>query len=93
MEKKSKNAKPIKKIAVILTPFEAAVVGKLRDFDFGELIIKKKDGAPYQVITSKSSMVRYEEGLNLPGSFGLTEEMVGGKVDLNKLFVNSEKDD
>lgn len=86
MEKKSKKTKPISKIAVVLTPFEAAVIGKLRDFDFGELIIKKKEGAPYQVICSKSSIVRYEDGLDLPESFGLTDEMYKGKVDIQKLF-------
>ena len=86
MEKKSKEAKPISKVAVVLTLFEAAVVRNLRKFDYGELVIKKQKGQPYQMISSESKLVKEEDGLELPGSFGLTEEMVEGKLDLNKLF-------
>ena len=62
---KKSESQSIVKIAVILTPEEAVVISKLREFDFGEMIIKKKEGLPYQIVVSKSSIVRYEEGLDL----------------------------
>lgn len=91
MAKKDTKSTEIKKLAVVVSPFEAAILGKLRKFDFGELLIKKKEGQPYQVITSASTIVRYEEGLELPDSYALTEEMMGGKVDLNKLFTKFDE--
>ena len=91
--------KPISKIAVVLTPQEAVVIAKLREFEYGDMIIKKKDNAPYQIIVSKSSIVRYEEGLNLkdglalPADNPLADQDIVSLEDIAKLFTkgNGEK--
>ena len=90
------KAKPITKIAVILTPQEAVVIKKLREFDFGELLIKKREGKPYQVLASQSTLVRYEEGLELEGSLGIPSDSKLAKMevisleDIAKLFTKED---
>ena len=85
--------KPISKVAVVLTPQEAVVIAKLREFDFGEMIIKKKNSEPYQIIVSKSSIVTYEEGLNLeeglaiPRGNILENKEIVSLDDIAKLFI------
>jgi len=85
--------KPISKIAIVLTPQEAVVIAKLREFDYGEMVIKKKDKEPYQIIVSKSSIVTYEEGLNLkdglaiPKDNPLSQKEVVSLDDIAKLFI------
>lgn len=85
--------KPISKVAVVLTPQEAVVIAKLREFDFGEMIIKKKNKEPYQIIVSKSSIVTYEEGLNLeeglaiPRGNILENKEIVSLDDIAKLFI------
>lgn len=66
-----KKSEPIKKVAVVLTPQEAVVIRQMREFDFGEMVIKKRSGQPYQVVVSKSTIVRYEEGLELKESLAI----------------------
>ena len=66
-----KTGAPITKVAVNLTPQAAVVIKKLREFDFEELLIKKRAGKPYQILVSQSTLVNYEEGLNLEGSLGI----------------------
>lgn len=91
--------KPISKIAVVLTPQEAVVIAKLREFKYGEMMIKKKDDSPYQIVVSKSSIVRYEDGLNLedglalPADNPLSEKEIISLEDIAKLFTkgNGEK--
>jgi hypothetical protein len=85
--------KPISKIAVILSPQEAVVIAKLREFDYGDMTIKKKDGNPYQIVVSKSTIVTYEEGLNLkdglalPKGSELAKKEVVSLDDIAKLFI------
>jgi len=85
--------KPIVKIAVVLTPEEAVVISKLREFDYGEMVIKKKNDTPYQIIVSKSTIVTYEEGLNLkeglaiPRGNALADKEVVSLSDITKLFI------
>jgi hypothetical protein len=87
------KAKPITKVAVILTPQEAVVIKKLREFDFGELLIKKREGKPYQVLASQSTLVRYEEGLELKEGLAIPEdsELASKEIvsldDIAKLFT------
>ena len=87
--------KPISKVAVVLTPQEAVVIAKLREFDFGEIVIKKKNGEPYQIIVSKSTIVTYDEGLDLKDGLAIprgnileNKELVS-LDDIAKLFIKS----
>lgn len=88
-----KTVQPISKIAVVLTPQEAVVIARMRGFDFGEMVIKKKDGQPYQIVVSKSTIVRYEDGLELkdglaiPKGSDLENKELVSLEDIAKLFI------
>jgi len=90
------KAQPITKVAVILTPQEAVVIKKLREFDFGELLIKKRGGQPYQILASQSTLVRYEEGLNLEDALAIPQgsELENKEIvsldDITKLFTKKD---
>lgn len=91
-----KKVQPITKVAVILTPQEAVVIKKLREFEFGELTIKKREGRPYQILASQSTLVRYEEGLELeeslgiPGDSDLADKEIVSLDDIAKLFTKED---
>ena len=60
--------KEIKKVLVEVTPLEAAVLMKLREFEYGEMTIKKKEGKPYQIVKGGTEILDERLGLNLEGA-------------------------
>ena len=79
----------IKHVVLTVTPLEAAVIAKLREFEYGELTIKKKEGKPYQIVKGGTEILEARVGLNLKGVMAIpggmdVEDMTIGDI-LSKL--------
>ena len=66
-----KELSEIKKVLVSVTTLEAAVLIKLREFDYGEITIKKREGKPYQIVRGGTEILDEREGLNLKDAIAI----------------------
>ena len=70
----------IKSVLLIVTPLEAAVIAKLREFDYGEMTIKKREGLPYQVIKGGCEILTRRMGMNIKDAIVIPPELdISGK--------------
>ena len=61
----------IKNVLVSVTTLEAAVILKLREFDYGEMTIKKREGVPYQIVKGGTEILDERSGLNLEDAIAI----------------------
>jgi len=61
----------IHKVLVTVTTLEAAVLLKLREFDYGEMTIKKREGKPYQIIKGGTEILDEKSGLDLEDAIAI----------------------
>ena len=70
----------IKNVLLIVTPLEAAVIAKLREFEYGEMTIKKRDGVPYQIVKGGSEILTRRMGMNIEDAVAIPPEIdISGK--------------
>jgi len=83
--------KEIQSVLVTVTTLEAAVILKLREFDYGEITIKKREGKPYQVVKGGTEILDESTGLDLedaiaiPPGLDITDKSVSDI--LSKLYL------
>jgi len=65
----------IEKVLVVVSPLEAAVIIKLREFDYGEMTIKKREGKPYQIVKGGTELLSEKSGLNLKDAIAIPPEL------------------
>jgi len=65
----------IKKVLVAVSTLEAAVLIKLREFDYGEMTIKKRQGKPYQIVKGGTEILEEKSGLDLKGAIAIPSEL------------------
>ena len=53
------------KILVLVSPLEAALIKKLREYDFGEFKVVKQDKEPRRVVIGGSEYLKEEDGMAL----------------------------
>ena len=89
----------IKKVLVAVTTLEAAVIKKLREFDYGEMTIKKREGKPYQIVKGGTEILDERSGLDLedviaiPPGIDTSDESMGdilSKLNLRQ-YVGKER--
>jgi len=65
----------IKNVLIAVTTLEAAIIAKLREFDYGQMTIKKREGKPYQIVKGGTELLKEETGLNLEDAIAIPPEV------------------
>ena len=96
-----KELNEIRKVLVAVTTLEAAVLMKLREFDYGEMTIKKRQGKPYQIVKGGTEILDEKSGLNLkdaiaiPPGLDVSDESIGdilSKLNLREYASSKGRD-
>jgi len=82
--------KEIHKVLVAITTLEAAVIIKLREFEYGEMTIKKREGKPYQIVKGGTEILDANSGLELEDAIAIPPGLDISKLNLRQYAGNKE---